>query len=192
MNGFYSKEELKALNLGYCGKHVLLSKNTSIYNPSGLHLDDHCRVDDFCLISPGTGGIYIGKHVHIAAYVLLKGKGEICFEDYAAASARVSIFSSNDDYSGNYMMGPTFPIEFTNMSHGDVILKRLVCLGAGSVVLPGVVCEEGSATAAMTFVAKNLAPYTIYGGVPARPLKERSRNMADLLAKFLHQHSMHP
>jgi phosphonate metabolism protein (transferase hexapeptide repeat family) len=46
-------------------------------------------------------------------------------------------------------------------------------LGHGSTVLPGVTVGDGSVVGAGAVVSKDVAPYTIVGGVPARPIRER-------------------
>ncbi|WP_425417953.1 DapH/DapD/GlmU-related protein [Oricola indica] len=45
--------------------------------------------------------------------------------------------------------------------------------GHGSTVLPGVTIGDGAAIGAGAVVSKDVAPYTIVGGVPARPIRER-------------------
>jgi phosphonate metabolism protein (transferase hexapeptide repeat family) len=46
-------------------------------------------------------------------------------------------------------------------------------LGHGSTVLPGVTIGDGAVVGAGAVVSKDVAPYTIVGGVPARPIRER-------------------
>ena len=46
-------------------------------------------------------------------------------------------------------------------------------LGHGSTILPGVTIGDGAAVGAGAVVSKDVAPYTIVGGVPARPIRER-------------------
>ena len=46
-------------------------------------------------------------------------------------------------------------------------------LGHGATVLPGVTVGDGAAIGAGAVVSKDVAPYTIVGGVPAKPIRER-------------------
>lgn len=53
-------------------------------------------------------------------------------------------------------------------------------LGHGSTVLPGVTVGDGAAVGSGAVVTKDVAPYTIVAGVPAKPLRERfDRNTAE-------------
>ena len=54
-----------------------------------------------------------------------------------------------------------------------IIIKDNVWIGANSVILQGVVIEEGSIIAAGSIVNSNVEPYSIYAGAPAKKIKER-------------------
>ena len=82
------KEELKKFK--YVGKNVLISSLASIHNPENISIGDYSRIDDFCILSAGEGGISIGRNVHIAVYVSLIGKENIHIDDFAGISSRTS------------------------------------------------------------------------------------------------------
>jgi phosphonate metabolism protein (transferase hexapeptide repeat family) len=46
-------------------------------------------------------------------------------------------------------------------------------LGHGSTILPGVTVGDGAVVGAGAVVSKDVEPYTIVGGVPAKPIRER-------------------
>lgn len=79
-------------------------------------LETISRIDEFCVLLAGTGGIVIGNNVHIAVFCSLIGKEVIKINDFANLSSRVSIYSSSDDYSGEYMTNPTIPSHLTNVT----------------------------------------------------------------------------
>lgn len=177
---FYTKEELKSLQLGSVGEHVLISRKASLYNPANIHLGNHVRIDDFCVLSAGEGGIRIGNYVHIAVYSSLIGAGYIAIHDFANISSRVSIYSSNDDYSGEYMSNPMVSQHLTKVEHGTVTVGRHVIIGSGSVILPHVKLEDGVAIGALSLVKSHCQAFGKYGGVPAKYLGERQRNLLEL------------
>jgi acetyltransferase-like isoleucine patch superfamily enzyme len=180
-----TKEEIGSLGFAQVGKDVLLSKKASYYGCSNIEIGDYTRVDDFCVLSAGKGGISIGRNVHIAVYTSLIGNGRIQIADFSNLSSRVSIYSSNDDYSGLAMTNPTIPTKFTNVTHADVILRRHVIIGSGAIVLPGVIVGEGAAIGALSLVNKNCEAFTIYGGCPIKRIKDRSCDLLKIEQQFL-------
>jgi galactoside O-acetyltransferase len=133
-----------------------------------------------CVLSAGENGIEIGNFVHIAIFASLIGDGKITLEDFTGISSRVSIYSSSDDYSGEYMTNPMVPKECKNEMHGNVTICKHAIIGSGSVILPGVRLKEGSAIGALSLVNKDCEEYFIYRGNPAKKIVERSH---DLLKK---------
>lgn len=177
---FYSNKELLDLGFKYIGNNVKISKKASFYGCSRISIDDNVRIDDFCVISAGKGGIEIGKYVHIAIYSSLQGEGKITIQDFSGISSRVSIYSSNDDYSGEFMSNPTIPIEYTNVYHSDVLICKHVIIGSGSVILPGVILNIGVAIGAMSVVYDKCESFFIYRGNPAKKFLKRSDNILKL------------
>jgi galactoside O-acetyltransferase len=176
---FYTKEKLMEMGFKSLGENVLISDKSSIYGAGNIEIGSNVRIDDFCILSAGEGGIKINNYVHIACYAHLIGAGEIIVEDHAQISGKVSIYSSSDDFSGDYLVGPTVPKELTNVKSKTVHLKKYVVLGCNVVVLPGVVIGEGTAIGALSLVSKSLPEYGIYGGNPLKFLKERSQIMKE-------------
>ncbi|MBL8492565.1 MAG: acyltransferase [Rhodocyclaceae bacterium] len=183
-----TEEELRHRGIGYVGRGVRLSRLASLHNPSRIRIGDYSRIDDFCVLSAGEGGISIGRNVHVAVYTSLIGAGPITVEDFANLSSRVAIYSSNDDYSGATMTNPTVPAEFKSVTNGPVRVGRHVIVGSGSVVLPNVTLHEGAVIGALSLANRDCDSFWIYAGVPARRLKERSRKLLQeevrMLSKF--------
>ena len=180
-----SREAIKALGFLSVGENVQISDRASFYGAHRIRLDNNIRIDDFCVLSAGAGGISIGMHVHIAVYSSLIGTGKITLSDFCNISSRVAIYSSNDDYSGVAMTNPTIPNEYTGVTHADVLLGRHVIVGCGSVILPGVTLEEGVAVGALSLVYERCEAFGIYAGNPARRIKERKRDLLKLEQRFI-------
>lgn len=177
----YLKEEtLREMGFRSLGSHVLISDKASIYRPDQIEIGDHVRIDDFCILSAGTGGIKIGSYIHVAAYTSLIGKETITLADFVNLSSRVSIYSSSDDYSGEFMTNPMVPATLTNVDHRSVTLGAHCIVGSGSVILPGVTLGEGCAIGALSLVRDACEPFMIYAGVPAKPIKPRNRHLLKL------------
>lgn len=182
---FYKEEELHAFGFKQLGKNVRLSTKASIYNASNISLGDNSRIDDFVVLSAGTGGICIGSYVHIAVYSSLIGAGRIVVSDFGNISSRVSIYSSNDDYSGETMTNPCVPADYKNVTHDDVTLGKHVIVGCGTVILPGSKLDEGVAVGALSIIKGCLPSWGIYAGTPAKFIKHRQRQIIELEKRLL-------
>jgi galactoside O-acetyltransferase len=167
------------------GENVLISDKAAVYNCAKIAVGNNVRIDDFCVISGGEGGVEIGDHVHVAVYVSLIGAGKITLSDFSGLSSRVAVYSSNDDYSGAVLTGPTVPCCYSNVSHQDVFIGRHVIIGSGSVILPGIKLEDGVAIGALSLVNRDCAEFGIYVGNPAKRVKERKRDLLNVEKSFL-------
>lgn len=175
-----SREAIEMLGFASVGANVQISDKASFYGTARIELGSNIRIDDFCVLAAGIGGIKIGNYVHIAVGGLLVGAGKINLSDFSGVSSRVSIYSSSDDYSGAYLTNPTVPSEYTGVISADVFLGKHVIVGCGSVILPGVTLEEGVAIGALSLITKNCNAFGIYAGNPARRIKDRKRDLLEL------------
>lgn len=180
-----SRDEIQAIGFASVGTNVQISEYARFYGTNRIHIGNDVRIDDFCVLSAGAGGIEIGNYVHIAVYSSLIGQERIVLSDFCNLSSRVSIYSSNDDYSGATMTNPTIPATFKNVMHAPVRLGKHVIIGSGSIVLPGTTLEEGVAVGALSLVKHDCKAYGIYVGTPAKRTKERSRALLKCEAKLL-------
>lgn len=177
MNSFYSQQELKTLGLKSYGDNVLISRKSSIYGAENISIGSKVRIDDFCILS---GNITVGSMVHIAAYSALYGAGGIKVGNFCGISPRSTIFSASDDFSGENMISPMVPESLTNVKKAEVLLDDYSQLGAETIVMPGVIFNEGAVTGAKTLVLKNLDEWSINIGIPARKFKDRGREIKKL------------
>ena len=185
--GMLTPQQIRAMGFAAVGANVQISDKASFYGLSRISLGNNVRIDDFCVLAAGIGGINVGNFVHIAVGSSLIGAGKITLDDFAGLSSRVSIYSSSDDYSGTALTNPTVPDEYKQVHHAPVHLGKHVIVGSGSVILPGITLEEGVAVGALSFVTKNCTAFGIYAGNPARRIKERKRELLELERKYLNQ-----
>lgn len=126
--------------------------------------------------------VYIGKQVHIEANCEIG--------DYCLLANRVAIVGRHDhDFS---RIG--FPVRYAPWvgSHRFVslyadekaVIESDVWLGYGVIVLTGIIIGRGSIVAAGSVVTKDIPPYSIVAGVPARVIGQR---FADVSAIVLHE-----
>ncbi len=87
----------------------------------------------------------------------------------------------------NYSWLATYPLDFLDddfdsyqetrpkaqQSKGDTIIGHDVWIGAEAMIMPGIHIGDGAVIGARSLVTKNVGPYEIWGGNPARLLKKR-------------------
>lgn len=170
---YLTKQQLFNIGFKSLGYNVLISDKASIYNPANISIGNNVRIDDFAILSAGSGGIEIHNFVHVAAGAKLIGQGKIILEDYSGISSDVKLLSSTDDFSGEYFAGVTIADELRNVKSGQITIKRKSTIGAGCVVLPNVTVGENSALGAMSLLKVRIPDNEIYAGIPAVFLKYR-------------------
>lgn len=100
-------------------------------------------------------------------------------------AANTVIYSASDDYSGEYMTAQAIPHKYVKFNGGKVTLGRHVIMGSGCTVLGPTNIGEGCSIGAMTLINKDLDPWGVYAGIPAKRRKDRSRNLLNLEKEFL-------
>lgn len=173
-SSFLSNSELEQIGFKKLGQNVLVSRFATIYSPELISFGNNVRIDDFCILS---GKIKFGSYIHISAYSALYAKYGIQINDYSGLSPRVTIFSASDDFSGNFLIGPMIPDKYTNITGGEVIIKKYCQVGSGCVILPNITIGEGTTVGAMSLITKDLNDWSIYAGIPAKFLKARSKEL---------------
>lgn len=182
INSFLSNEELLQMGFAKIGSNCKISKYASFYNPGKIHIGNNVRIDDFCIFS---GNIELKNYIHISAYCALYGSNGIKIEDFSGISARTTIYSAMDDFSGDFLINPTVPLKYTNVKGGNVVLHKYVQLGANNIVFPNLTIGEGTVSGAFTLINEDLLPWKIYLGIPAKILKDRSKKLIEFANEII-------
>lgn len=180
---FLSKQDIEKIGFARVGLDVLISDRAVFHEPERQEIGDYSRIDDFCVVS---GQVSLGRNVHLAVFCNVAGGHQgIKLGDFSGLAYGCTIFTQSDDYSGVSLTNPTIPREFKEESFAAVSIGRHAILGTHCVVLPGVDIAEGCALAAMTLANRSTEPWGIYGGIPARRVRDRSRELLEKEERFL-------
>ena len=117
------------------------------------------------MLGPGT--LMIGEYSHINPGCFIDYRGGITIGSSVSISHRVMLITG-----GHEVQSPTF-----EEAHMPIKIADYVWIGAGAIVLKGVEIGKGAIVAAGAVVTKNVPPYAIVGGVPARKIGDRVRNL---------------
>lgn len=156
------------------GQDVTIHEAAKIAGAEQMEVGDSVVIDDFTLVL-AAGGVRLGSFVHIGSHVFIGGGGGLVMEDFSGLSGGVRVYTGNEDYLGGQLTNPTVPAPWRVASRMPVHIGRHAIVGSGTVVLPGVTIGEGVAVGALSVVARDLEPWTIYAGNPAKPIKARPR-----------------
>lgn len=120
--------------------------------------------------------IEIGDHTRINGKITIKGTGTVSIGKYCAIGADTKIISDM-----HIMDKPAIQVKFYSRNFGesllhakgDVRIGNDVWVGDSAIILSGVTVGDGAVIGAGAVVTKNVPPYTIVGGVPAKKIKDR-------------------
>lgn len=176
---FLSPEELAEKGVpDAAARNILVHRTCVIVDFARIRFGSNVRIDPYCIIT--CAELHLGDFIHIAAGVSFTGRGVIRMADFSAISNQSLIYSSNDDYSGEYLTNPMVPERFTNVTSADISFGGHSLLGARCTVLPGADIAEGVSVGVGSLIKSRLEPWTIYAGVPAKALRDRSRRCLSL------------
>lgn len=126
------------------GKNVTIYYGTEFRAPWKISIGQGSIIGDQCILD-GRNGIEIGRNVNF--------------------STGVWIWTMQHDYDA---------ADFRLSDKGCVRIGDRAWLGPRCVILPGVTIGAGAVIAAGAVVTKDVSPYTLVGGVPAKPLGTRN------------------
>ena len=154
------------------GKSVQVFSAALILTPEVIELNDGVRIDDFSRIEGGKG-IRIGKYVHICSFASIYGGGEALIGDYCGITQGARLVTGTEQ--PNAVMTAAAPAIFRSPLTGWIIMGPNSFVGANAVVMPNITIGEGAVVGAGAVVTKDVPPWVIVAGVPARIISKRDR-----------------
>lgn len=170
--------------IGYVGEGVTLgkdlrlqgegSKNISIgnYTSLGEHVVLGCWSELFGKKYNPT--LKIGEHSSIGDYVQISAVKEVTIGNGVLTGKFVYI-SDNNHGTTDFEELKLRPLDRDLYVKGPVHIGDNVWIGDKVTILSGVTVGEGAVIAANAVVTKDVPPYTVVGGVPARILKDAKK-----------------
>lgn len=168
------------LNNAVIGKNLGISASSLCVSPSKgqIVIGDNCDLPDCRLYAIGGGHIKIGNYTTIRYNSKISAANEVTIGDYVIISNNVRIYDHNSHptdpeirkemcFTGFY--GDAWsPIKSDNK---PVIIDDNVWIGEFSTILKGVHIGRGSIVASNSVVVKDVPPYSIVAGNPAKVVK---------------------
>lgn len=114
-------------------------------------------------------GLKIGNNVGIAQNCFIQVRGNVVIEDNVIFGPNVSVFSENHNFEN-----PDLPVNVQGVNRKGVKIESGVWVGTRSIILDGIVVGKNSIIAAGSVVNKDVLPFSIVGGVPAKLIRMRN------------------
>lgn len=182
---------------GTCGVGVTMGRGIEVIGcAAGIHLGNNVRLDDgvrlVCaddeseiIIGDGTiiharaildtgpkGSLRLGRWNSVNPYCVLYGHGGLVAGDYVRIATHTVIIPANHVYAN-----PAVPITKQGLTKQGIRIGSDVWIGSGCSILDGVEIGDGCVVGAGSVVNRNVLPFSIVAGVPARLVKMRSRDV---------------
>jgi acetyltransferase-like isoleucine patch superfamily enzyme len=122
---------------------------------------------------PAPENIHIGERTTVGHRCTLDGRGGLKIGASVNISSEAMIWTAEHDLND-----PQF-----RATSGEVVIEDYAWISCRSVILPGVNIGKGAVVAAGAIVTKSVEPYTVVGGVPAKPISKRPEDLRYKLGK---------
>lgn len=120
-------------------------------------------VEDFSCINNAVGDVVIGDHTRIGLHNTIIGP--VTIGSHVNLAQGITVTALNHNFSDT-----TLRIDEQGVSTKAVTIADDVWVGANAVILPGVTVGRHSVVAAGAVVTKDVPPFSVVGGVPAKIL----------------------
>lgn len=130
-------------------------------------MGESCYIMAGCHIG-SPRGISFGNNVTINHHSNISGHARLIIGNYVMIGPNCSLITANHGYADHKK-----PMMSQELSYGSIEIKDDVWLGTNVVLLPNVRIGRGAIIGANAVVTKDVEPYSVMGGVPAKFIKYR-------------------
>jgi acetyltransferase-like isoleucine patch superfamily enzyme len=141
----------------------------------GIVFGDRCTVGRLATIRPTNvlldepgEGLLMGNNSNIGAYSFIGCSGFIEIGNNVMMGPRVTLLAETHNYSD-----PDQPMKSQGVSRSSIRVEDDCWIGAGAQVLPGVTIGRGSVVGAGAVITRDVVPFSVVAGIPARLIKRR-------------------
>ncbi len=162
------------------GDYVRIYSGTYISNKgSKIRFENNVSIDhgvDIRAYDKEGGHITIDEHTYVGPYVCMAGPGFIKIGKDCMVASHSSLYANNHIFAD-----PERPFREQGVSSEGIVIEDDCWLGTGVRVLDGVTIGKGSVIGAGSVVTKDIPPYSVAVGVPARVIKSRKVKKSGLM-----------
>ncbi len=163
-DGSFHREQFAAI-----GDHVVFEQGVLVWHPETISLGENVYIGHSAMLK----GYYksqmsIGDDSWIGQLVFLHSAGGLTIGDRVGIGPRVTIITSSHAEAGYDRAILDAPLELA-----ETIIEDDADIGVASVIVPGVRIGRGAQVAAGAVVTRDVEPFSVVAGNPARLLRWR-------------------
>src|SRR4051812_46330416 len=152
------------------GLDVTIFAGALLLRPEMIAVGEGSRIDDFTRIEGGQG-VEIGRYVHISSFCSIFAGGRALVGDYACMAEGSRILTGSEQLDA--AMSSVAPGPWRRVVTATSVLDHLAFLSTNAVLMPGVAIGIGGVAGAGAVVTRDIPPWEVWDGVPARKIDER-------------------
>ena len=155
-----------SVKLKKSGKNLFIDVNVQIHEPELVSVGDNVSFHCGVFVFPEGYEITVGSDTHFAPYGILYGP--LSVGNKCAIAGHVVLASSAHTHS-------LVDVPFVDqpLDKRKITIEDNVWIGANAVITPGITVGTGSIIGAGAVVTKDVPPYSVMGGVPAKLIRMR-------------------
>jgi len=141
-----------------CPGGITIGENSLVMHGAVLHVYNFRDLPN--------SGISIGKDCLIGEYTVIRGQGGVRVGDRVYTSPLVQLLAVN-----HVVDDPTRSFVDQGITAEGILIENDVWIGSGAIVTDGVTIGTGAVIGAGAVVTQDVAPHTVVGGIPAKPVR---------------------
>lgn len=146
---------------------AIIYDSAKIINSDNVEIGEYTEIKDYVIIQ-SFGKVVIGSYCQLNPFVVVYA-GDVFIGNNVMIAPHCMISSGNHDYKQIEK-----PMRFAgNLTKGPIVIENDVWIGANVTITDGVRIGEGAVIAANSCVVKDIPPYAIAGGAPAKIIRSR-------------------
>jgi acetyltransferase-like isoleucine patch superfamily enzyme len=169
-----------------CLKQVTIGKNSQFYPESEVHnsqnrkdkivIGENSHIRGELFVWPYGNGISIGNHSYIGKNTIIRAGEKITIGNNVLIAHNVTIIDS-DSHELDYleraegfkqMVEEGHPLTRNNVLVAPIVIEDYVWISYNVCILKGITIGKGAIIGAGSVVSKNVPPFTLYAGNPAK------------------------
>ncbi|MDP9081760.1 MAG: acyltransferase [Bacteroidota bacterium] len=149
------------------GKGSVIRSNSrfDVFPFNKFSIGANSTIEDYCTVNNGVGDVIIGDDSRIGIGSVLIGP--VTIGNQVILAQNIVVSGLNHTYTD-----VTIPIRLQKVTTTAIVIEDEVWIGANAVITAGVTIGKHSVVAGGSVVTKNIPPYSIAAGNPAKVIKQ--------------------